>query len=216
MNFTKLIILTTIALLLSASHATAGIIFNNQTDFENSVTNTIVDDYSNADYKIINTNLEMSSVLGETAYRSTEFVDLNLVDPLDFYCAGCNGSFFLDFTSTSIGNYEGVYGVGFNYFNFVPSTFYALITYGNGSTESILLDEAPFLNRFEAFVGITSELKISYISIGLEDGDNTSVGNVGIDNLTIGTSIPVPEPSTFIIFVLGMIGLASRRFKKKY
>lgn len=30
------------------------------------------------------------------------------------------------------------------------------------------------------------------------------------------TSLPVPEPSTFAIFALGMVGLASRRFKKQY
>jgi len=214
MYLTKTIIFTTITLLFVTIQANAGIIFNDQADFENSITNAIVDDYSNAEYKYINTDLEMSSVLGETVYRSTQFIDHNIVDSLDFYCAGCNGSFFLDFTSTSIGNYEGVYGVGFNYFNYVPSTFYAFITYGNGSTESVLLNEVPLYNPLEAFIGITSELKISYISIGLENGENTNIGNVGIDNLTIGTSIPVPEPSTFAIFAIGIIGLASRRFKK--
>jgi hypothetical protein len=42
--------------------------------------------------------------------------------------------------------------------------------------------------------------------------------SVAFDNLTFGSANPgteVPEPSTLAIFALGMIGLASRRFKKQ-
>ncbi len=44
--------------------------------------------------------------------------------------------------------------------------------------------------------------------------DSGSGVNGAIDNLKIyGETTQVPEPSTFAIFALGMIGLASRRFK---
>jgi choice-of-anchor A domain-containing protein len=46
---------------------------------------------------------------------------------------------------------------------------------------------------------------------------NSWVGNAQInDNPYVGNSVDVPEPSTLAIFVLGMMGLASRRFKKQY
>jgi choice-of-anchor A domain-containing protein len=45
---------------------------------------------------------------------------------------------------------------------------------------------------------------------------NSWVGNTQInDNPFVGYSVDVPEPSTIAIFALGMIGLASSRFKKK-
>lgn len=47
-----------------------------------------------------------------------------------------------------------------------------------------------------------------------------TANQVGFDNITFGSVDPdkveVPEPSTLAIFALGMMGLASRRFKKQY
>ncbi|MFQ3195042.1 MAG: hypothetical protein ACI9N3_001876 [Colwellia sp.] len=43
---------------------------------------------------------------------------------------------------------------------------------------------------------------------------NSLWASVTVNSVT-GTSQPVPEPSTLAIFALGMIGLASRRFKKQ-
>jgi hypothetical protein len=39
--------------------------------------------------------------------------------------------------------------------------------------------------------------------------------NVNLDNISLESQTSVPEPSTLAIFALGMIGLASRRFKKQ-
>jgi len=39
--------------------------------------------------------------------------------------------------------------------------------------------------------------------------------NWAIDNVSISNNTSVPEPTTFAIFALGMVGLASRRFKRK-
>jgi hypothetical protein len=41
--------------------------------------------------------------------------------------------------------------------------------------------------------------------------DNWAIDNVSLSN---NTSVDVPEPSTFAIFALGMMGLVSRRVKK--
>lgn len=48
----------------------------------------------------------------------------------------------------------------------------------------------------------------SVIHIGVSSG-------WGLDNITIADVAEVPEPSTLAIFVLGLMGLASRRFMKK-
>jgi len=46
-------------------------------------------------------------------------------------------------------------------------------------------------------------------------GAGCGAGDVGLDLGVYGTKVDVPEPSTLAIFALGMIGLASRRFKKQ-
>ena len=45
--------------------------------------------------------------------------------------------------------------------------------------------------------------------MGTEITNVTYIGNI------VDTSVNIPEPSTLAIFALGMMGLASRRFKKK-
>ena len=39
--------------------------------------------------------------------------------------------------------------------------------------------------------------------------------NWAIDDVKLSNNVNVPEPSTFAIFALGMVGLASRKFKKE-
>jgi len=55
-------------------------------------------------------------------------------------------------------------------------------------------------------------------SAGTFDVFPVPMGNEGTVNYTyefsVGDQVSVPEPSTLAIFALGMIGLASRRFKK--
>ena len=74
---------------------------------------------------------------------------------------------------------------------------------------------------------ITSPLVLGNGSWGLFTGTGCCVDTMssainvtftGISSVSDGTgpdSVSVPEPSTFAIFALGMIGLASRRFKKQ-
>ena len=58
-----------------------------------------------------------------------------------------------------------------------------------------------------------------YNGLGLNHGDwqltfNTTSGSVSNVNHANSDFVPVPEPSTLAVFALGIMGLASRRFKK--
>ena len=64
-----------------------------------------------------------------------------------------------------------------------------------------------------AFSGTMTIAGQSIASMGMVDGYNLQL-NIG--NITFQEAgVNVPEPSTLAIFALGMIGLASRRFKKQ-
>lgn len=193
----------------------ASVIYNDAGTFNATLNTSVVDNYENGAYSFIQNNAQMTSVLSETSYFTTGFDDLNIVSDIGsnhFYCAGCNGSFLLDFTSTSVSGANGIFGVGFNYFNYGTPLFDAFVTYGNGSTENIAL--APAATFATSFWGITSDLEIKSIHFGLANGDATQQGSFGIDNLTIGNPRSVPEPGTLLLVGLGLIGLSISRRKK--
>ena len=116
------------------------------------------------------------------------------------YCAGCNGSFTLDFGHTSIGTSKGVYGVGFDFVNDGPPLFApqytAFITFGDKSSVNKLLPiQSSLVPMQSSFFGVTSDSLISSIALGLPDGGTTQFGFFGETNLTIGTSpSAVPGP----------------------
>lgn len=217
----------------AASHASAAIVYSDRTSFEATLVVSITDDYSAPGYAAgnildqanfdIHSDASMSAVLGETQYTSTGISNRNIIvnqaaNPL--YCAGCNGSFLLDFTATSVGSAVGVFGVGLD----VPSvegTFgtVAFVTFGDGSTENFAIPAAP-TSGF-AFWGITDMLMISTIHFGLLDGGiNTenSIQRMAMDNLTIGAAQApneIPLPAAFPLFIAGLIGLRLAARKKK-
>ncbi len=207
-------------------------IFSDRSTFEVEVDTFIVDDYSAPGYFAgdqldlgtfdIHSDANMSSIIGETKYTTTGFSDNNLIvnqssgDPA--YCAGCNGSFLLDFTSTSVGSSSGVFGVGFDIEDIAQDVFgtFAFVTFGDGSTNNFFLPEQQ-----DVFWGITSDLLISSIHFGLEDGlPNTenSVQRMALDNLTIasgGTATPVPEPASILgLLAFGAVGAGSMLKRK--
>lgn len=124
----------------------------------------------------------MSAVLGQTTYVTTGFPNHNLVNHAGTasadYCAGCNGSFSLGFTSTTVGNSSGVFGVGFDVLAASPDEF-AFVTFGDASTANYSLSPTSFF-------GITSTLEIRSIDVGLRNRGATISNTVEIDNLTIG------------------------------
>lgn len=196
-------------------------IYSDRPSFEASLSALVVDNYSNPGYVFQQSNLAMSSVLGETDYTSTGFLgfvpdEINIVTDLFvgtvdyFYCAGCNGSFILSFTTTSVGTQDGVFGVGFEFFNRGVPLYNAFVTFGNGSPQNIPLPSAHFPPQY-TFFGITSDLSVKSIAFGLPNGQATKEGFFGIDNLTIGKPVPAPLPLLGVGAAFGF----SRKLRKR-
>jgi MYXO-CTERM domain-containing protein len=149
----------------------------------------------------------MSSVLGETDYQTTGFSNLNIIfnQASDArYCAGCNGSFRLTFTSTSVGTASGVYGAGFDIEHNSATDYFAFITYGDNTTDNINLPANA------SFFGVTSDVAVKSIHIGLTNGGSTTGGSISIDDLTIGSAVPAPGA----LALLAAAGFASRRRRR--
>lgn len=205
-----------ISLLGAVSNANAiPVIYSSRATFEAQLGSKVIDDYSNPSYAFTQSNAQMSAVRGETKYQSTGFSDLNIVSN-QHYCAGCNGSYLLDFTATSVGTANGVFGVGLDVVSdegvFGTTAF---VSFGDGTTANYSIPVAN-LNTGDAFWGITSDSLIRTIHFGLIDGGTSTSGSVqrmAQDNLTIGDrgTPSVPEPSTLALFAAGVAGLRLRR-----
>jgi MYXO-CTERM domain-containing protein len=155
--------------------------YDNLAAFQVDVTDTVTDDYTNPGYVGNQGDAQMSAVLGETDYMTTGFANLNLVTGNGTYCSGCNGSFELSFTTTSMGEPEGVNGVGFYVFSHdVAQGYFAYITFADGETANIPIPAAG------NFWGVSAPERIERIHIGLLDGGSTQQGYFEMDNLIIG------------------------------
>lgn len=210
----------------------APVVYSDRSAFQWSLGFGIVDPYAVANYGLdleIYSDAEMSAIVGETTYRSTGFSSLHILNGVGddrVYCAGCNGSFLLTFTSTSLGDANGVYGVGFDYWN-SPSfangdPYHAFVTFGDGATSSWMLDVVDTPGTPSGFFGLTDTRHIRSIHIGRADGSADTRGNVGLDNLTIGSEpfdvtppVPVPEPATLLLVGLGGLGGALARARRR-
>lgn len=195
----------------------ASVIYSDVILFNSALGARVVDDYQSAGYGLMLSNEAMSAVLGETRYKSITWDNQNMVSTDGRYCSGCNGTFLLDFTSTSVTQGSGVYGVGFEYFNYGEPLLDAFVTYGDGTFEWFSLQETSSEKDDLKFWGATSALKISSIFFGLESSIGVEDSGFGIDNLTIGASINpnvafvVPEPSAFWLMLLGLLSLNRSR-----
>ncbi len=204
-GITTLVVGVLAALATQASAVTS--IFTDRAMFEAQLGTKITDDYSNPGYDLngpdevdVFSDVEMSSVIGETDYVTTGFSNSNLVlfqTTNPGYCAGCNGSFRLGFTTTSIGTANGVFGVGFEFTNFGDPSYTAFVTFGDTSSMNLALPSS--------FFGITSDLAINSIHFGLPDGGPTTEGAFAIDNLT------VPEPDAWLLGVTALLVVAALR-----
>lgn len=224
-------------LVVGSSEARASTISLDRQSFEAQLISIIVDDYSSPGYFHGNltdlpifdrfSDAAMSAVLGETVYQTTGWVDSDMVSNPDAsanraYCAGCNGSFLLDFTQTSVGSSQGVFGVGFDMIrNYLlpsdvsplpPGTlgYHAFVTFGDGSAADFVL---PLADQYtvQSFWGITSPDLVRTIHIGLANGGVTQTSAFIMDNLTIGAQ--APEPTT-VVLVGGGLGCAWLRARR--
>jgi hypothetical protein len=205
----------------------ATVTYTSEATFLSQVGPSFTDDYSAPGYAVgdvsngsaydYHTDAHMTAVQGQTAYTSTQYSNWNIIGPSfplqtdPTYCAGCNGTFRLTFTSTSYGSANGVYGVGFNYYNQGSPQYTAYVTYGNGTTENIALP----VTSTGLYFGITSDLLVKSIHFGLANGGTTPNGLFGIDDLTIASS-PVPLPAGVWLLLSGggaLVGVARRRRK---
>lgn len=200
-----------VQLVSQPAHA-ATVTYTDRVSFEATLGASVTDDYSDPGYVFIQSNTDMSAVLGETDYESTGFDDLNIVTNAVRYCAGCNGSFKLSFQTTSVGTATGVFGVGFDFLNNAQVFLYnAYVEFGDGSFTNFAL---PQTDRNLKFFGITSDLLITSIHLGLANGATTRFGNFQLDNLTVGAQA-VPEPATGLLLGLGALGMSWRKRRAK-
>ena len=217
-----------LAITVAASEASADTTFyTSEIAFDAAIGTSITDTYDSPGYATIGgSDAQMDKVFGETRYTTTGFKNSNIVSPNIFgfdgpaYCAGCNGSFILDFRHTSVGTSKGVYGVGFDFVNNGPPLYSpqytAFITFGDKSSVNVLLP-IEFQPQ-TGFFGVTSDSLISSIALGLPDGGTTQFGFFAEDNLTIGTSpSTVPGPVVgaglpgLILAGAGLLGWRRRR-----
>ena len=218
----KLLATSVLALPFLTSFSNAATTFTDRSAFEQTLGSSITDDYEDPGYTGGATypffdDATMSAVLGQTDYRSTAFSDNNIVSDYGsgnhIYCAGCNGTFELGFTTTSVGSSDGVYGVGFNYRNSGEPAYLAFVTFGDGSTENFSLG----LNSgFETFFGLTSDTFIKSVHIGLVGGGTTFYGNFQIDNLTIGAVSVIPLPAGLPLFGAGLAIVSFISLRRSY
>lgn len=210
--------LAALALVAAAAAQAAGTTYNSRSAFEATLGASVTDDYENPAYHSNSTltvfsDADMSAVLNETRYHSITFPSNNMVwkSATHYqYCAGCNGEYSMDFTSTSVGTSQGVFGVGFDVLLNAPSDakglpMHALVQYGDGASEEFQLPLHQWAGETNSyFFGLTSKSLIRSISI-LNTGG--SVGNFSHDNLTIGAAA-VPEPSAVLMSGAGALVLA--------
>jgi PEP-CTERM motif len=206
--------------LASTSASAATTLYSNRGSFLSALGAQVTDSYSPAQgyapgFSILS-NAAMSAVFGETDYETTGFSNLNIVGGAGpaTYCAGCNGSFRLTFTSTSVGTASGVFGAGADILFHGASLqgpYTALVNFGDSSSAVYALALG------NSFFGISSDQLIRSITFG-PNPSNTTGGAIGIDNLTIGSEgsiAAVPEPASWALMIagFGLVGSAMRRRK---
>jgi len=171
--------------LSSLAHAATPTFYTDRGAFQAGLGSFLTDDYSPAsgypsEFNIYD-NAVMSAFFGQTDYFTTGFLNWNIISS-EIYCAGCNGSFRLIFTSTSFTQGGvGIFGAGVDIVSNDSSLpYHAFITYGDATTESRALPAGS------SFFGVTAPELIESIHFGLSDGSPTTSGSFAIDNLTIG------------------------------
>jgi hypothetical protein len=188
-------------------------IFDSRAEFTAVAGVLLTDDYEDPGYAEFQDDASMNAVKGLTRYETTFFADFDEVIDVagqHVYSGGfTSGSFRLDFTADSLGG-SGVRAVGFDYGNDLTSPYVAFVRFADGSSQNFLLNAAPFgLARLPDFFGLTSDVEITEIHVGLADGGATSENIFAMDDLSVAN--PVPEPGAAMLLGMGVVTLAVAR-----
>jgi hypothetical protein len=222
----------TLALLFGFGTARASTVtYNSASSFSAAIGPSITDNYESPGYQngdIDNSstlhdfrNAAMDAVFNQTKYTPTEFLNTNgiLYNSADnsWVYYPYNGTFTMNYQSTSLTVNNGVYGVGFNYYKYPGSAYTAFVTFGDGSTEDFSIPDSGYSTVLSQYFGITSDLAIESIAIAGSNGQAFYAGNTffEMDNLTIAAS-PTPLPAALPLFAggLGFVGYLTRRRKR--
>ena len=127
---------------------------------------------------------------------------------------------YADFSQTLSVSGNTVYNIGYFFGNdtataygwssFITvngSTIATPSSYIRGSTSADFADIGGTYTTAANETSLTVRYRIN--------GSGTGRAAFSLDDFYVQTEVTVPEPSTLAIFALGMIGLASRRFKKQ-
>lgn len=213
-------------MLLNIANAHAEVVYFDRASFNASVGTTFTDDFSNPGYgtsddATILTDAQMSAVIGQTSFKSTFWPDQNIVSHFggvtQYYCAGCNGSFQLDFMSTSLTSNQGIYGFSIDFSNFYGNPgelpYVATVSFGDGSSKDYSLDHGA-LNESFYFFGITSPLSISRVHFGLAGGLPYEGNSFQLKDITIASAVPESEVYAMLLAGLSLLGFMAHRKKE--
>ncbi len=172
-------------------------------------------------------------------YKDIEAFTLNIGDTIAFDLGRLNDnelSFDLSLAATTTNGGDTADGAGFTLVSSLGSGFYGDTVIGNydlifTAASAFSFDGGGlivnFLNTNGVISDATTDQNLVYStdnpytvrryfsgnSVGDMSNSNLSDGRRAVGNMQINT-VNVPEPSTLAIFALGLMGLASRRFKK--
>lgn len=182
-------------------------------DFENPAYHSNGDISSSSNFQVFS-DARMNEISPEIGFRPSNWANRNLIISRDggdhSYCAGCNGSFELDFTSTSLTQNGGVFGVGLNVMPSSNTNYFATVLFADNTVLDFALSTI-----WDDFWGIISDIAIAKIHFGLQGGQPASTGAFEIDNVTFGSkaAADVPAPAAFLLMLVGLAGIGAIRRK---
>jgi len=195
--------------------ANAGVIFTNNSVVTNVQNNATFDSLVHTDSRF---DLSSYSEDGINIFTNdTAFVGIGLFynqNNTEYYYGSGGNDEWVDISLT---NGDLIYAMDFLLGEGISSRT-ANLQWKAYSGDTLIDSNIEFNIDKGSTVGFSSNTGFSSIRVAAH-GSNNSPGfgnaqSIAIDDLNIGSSVSVPEPSTLAILGLGILGFASRRFTK--